>query len=415
MWRTLISVTAALALVGLASGDVGGGPSSHFGTDADGWSTWGDGTTFWDSIDAEHDGAIVFDDWDSGEGGAIAPAKFLGDLRPYDGGELQYDLLHVSSNGQSMSVHYGAVELTGAGTTLMVDPVPQGMFPPVGWTPVRVPMTAAAWGTDQATWSAVLADVTQIFVHLDPQVDVYDQAALDDFAIGWPIPEPPVPQFMATPLSGLAPLTVTFANTSTGEANSWYWEFGDGQVSTERTPRHVFSQPGVYDVTLSASGPGGTAGLQKTAMIRVHAPAEPRRLALATNLRKAGRDRLKLTLRMNLPDGFTPKGAVIDVDVVGVTDTLVVGRRGVAKGALGKGALRYNRRGGFWQFTMTAKRGDFHGAWATHGLQNADIPEPGLDIRVPVLVVIGENSFMAEPLLTCLAQRDLGGTAKLRK
>ncbi len=63
--------------------------------------------------------------------------------------------------------------------------------------------------------------------------------------------------------SGMAPLTVTFTNTSGGQASGWQWDFGDGSGSTLQSPSHVYTTPGRYTVVLTASGPGGS--VSKTA------------------------------------------------------------------------------------------------------------------------------------------------------
>ncbi len=39
--------------------------------------------------------------------------------------------------------------------------------------------------------------------------------------------------------------------------NSWYWDFGDGSVSNERNPTHVYNTCGVYDVTLIVKNQDG--------------------------------------------------------------------------------------------------------------------------------------------------------------
>jgi PKD repeat protein len=70
--------------------------------------------------------------------------------------------------------------------------------------------------------------------------------------------EPPVADFSGTPTTGMRPLRVEFIDLSTGVINSYYWEFGDGQVSTEQSPKHDYHLPGDYTVTLTATGPGGT-------------------------------------------------------------------------------------------------------------------------------------------------------------
>lgn len=70
--------------------------------------------------------------------------------------------------------------------------------------------------------------------------------------------EPPEAQFSAAPSSGAYPLEVTFTNSSSGAAES-YWEFGDGtaNTSTAESPVHVFAEQGTYTVTLTISSAQG--------------------------------------------------------------------------------------------------------------------------------------------------------------
>ncbi|WP_232468286.1 PKD domain-containing protein [Alkalitalea saponilacus] len=60
------------------------------------------------------------------------------------------------------------------------------------------------------------------------------------------------------PVSGCPPLTVEFRN-NTVDANTFLWEFGDGRMSQEAEPVHVFRTPGAYNVRLTATGPGGVS------------------------------------------------------------------------------------------------------------------------------------------------------------
>ncbi len=69
---------------------------------------------------------------------------------------------------------------------------------------------------------------------------------------------PPVAGFTATPTTGVAPLDVDFTNTTTGSADTWFWDFGDGGTSTLADPSYTYASPGMFSVALTASGPGGS-------------------------------------------------------------------------------------------------------------------------------------------------------------
>jgi len=56
--------------------------------------------------------------------------------------------------------------------------------------------------------------------------------------------------FTGSPLSGSAPLTVVFTDTSAGNPIAWLWDFGDGGTETTRNPVHTYEEAGTYTVTL---------------------------------------------------------------------------------------------------------------------------------------------------------------------
>lgn len=56
--------------------------------------------------------------------------------------------------------------------------------------------------------------------------------------------------------TGCAPLTVQFANQPQGNY-TWFWEFGDGNTSTQQLPVHNYANQGVYPVKLTATGSNG--------------------------------------------------------------------------------------------------------------------------------------------------------------
>ena len=48
-----------------------------------------------------------------------------------------------------------------------------------------------------------------------------------------------------------APVTIQFNNTST-DADEYLWDFGDGGVSTEQSPKHQYKAAGTYSISLVA-------------------------------------------------------------------------------------------------------------------------------------------------------------------
>jgi YVTN family beta-propeller protein len=79
----------------------------------------------------------------------------------------------------------------------------------------------------------------------------------------------PAISFSATPTSGNSPLTVSFTDQSTGSPNSWNWNFGDGNTSTERNPVHTYNKTGQYSVTLTESNENGVEAITKFGYIAV--------------------------------------------------------------------------------------------------------------------------------------------------
>ncbi|NLH50516.1 MAG: PKD domain-containing protein [Myxococcales bacterium] len=87
----------------------------------------------------------------------------------------------------------------------------------------------------------------------DPGADI-------DAIEAYPVCDAPAADFTATPLQGDAPLIVDFqglVSADQGCLSAVTWDFGDGGSSAETSPTHTYTQPGVYTVTLTASGPGG--------------------------------------------------------------------------------------------------------------------------------------------------------------
>ncbi|HRZ83137.1 MAG TPA: PKD domain-containing protein, partial [Candidatus Hydrogenedentes bacterium] len=89
-------------------------------------------------------------------------------------------------------------------------------------------------------------------------------------------PGGPAADFTAYPTTGKGPLTVQFANLSTaGSAGitQWAWTFGDGQTSTEQSPRHTYGAQGSFPVTLTVTDANAnTSQVTKVNYVVVSAP-----------------------------------------------------------------------------------------------------------------------------------------------
>lgn len=64
-------------------------------------------------------------------------------------------------------------------------------------------------------------------------------------------------QFVLDTLNN-SPNTYYFTDISQGNPQNWLWNFGDGQVSLEQNPIHVYEQEGSYEVCLTISSDNGT-------------------------------------------------------------------------------------------------------------------------------------------------------------
>lgn len=53
--------------------------------------------------------------------------------------------------------------------------------------------------------------------------------------------------------------TIAFRDTSTGVPNSWFWDFGDGFISTVQNPTHKYAKAGRYRVTFTAGNAGSSS------------------------------------------------------------------------------------------------------------------------------------------------------------
>ncbi len=100
---------------------------------------------------------------------------------------------------------------------------------------------------------------------------------------------PPTADFTASPLSGTAPLSVQFNDSSTGSPTSWNWSFGDDTwfnttVAEERNTTHSYSNSGSYTAKLTVANDYGTDTTDPGTTITVNEAGTPPIAVFTTNV-----------------------------------------------------------------------------------------------------------------------------------
>jgi len=74
----------------------------------------------------------------------------------------------------------------------------------------------------------------------------------------------------ASPSQGMAPLTVNFSGSASGGSGGYvyYWDFGDGSMTTGQTQQHVYPQLGIYSAILTVED-SATATATTSVLVQV--------------------------------------------------------------------------------------------------------------------------------------------------
>ncbi|MBD3343555.1 MAG: DUF5107 domain-containing protein, partial [Chitinivibrionales bacterium] len=110
---------------------------------------------------------------------------------------------------------------------------------------------------------------------LKDDVPARDSASVIPLYVGTP-PDSPIVDFSADQTSGFAPHTVIFSATIRGgPVDTLKWDFSDGTTDTGSVVSHTYTANGLYTVSLTAVGAGGTVIESKTDYITVHTNSAP--------------------------------------------------------------------------------------------------------------------------------------------
>ena len=176
-----------------------------------------------------------------------------------------YDEIKSTGRLKCVLVLFFVLLLFGSASYVTAAPVASFIRSPAsGNAPLGVQFTDTSTGGPMINWTWYFQDGT-------PPVTVQNASHLFETAgsynvnmVVWNVSETssaqnivnvfPLAQFTATTTTGYAPLTVQFTDTSFGNPDQWFWQFGDqGITNTSRNPAHTFLKSGVYTVNLTST------------------------------------------------------------------------------------------------------------------------------------------------------------------
>ena len=209
---------------------------------------------------------------------AMTPTKAARFIRLRIMGGLALALLSAASAfGQTITT----VSPTSAaqGTSVTVTFTLSGNVPPAG-----APVTSASLGTISGTSlthssqylvtglftvpaNAALGwqDATVVFTPPTGSPITFSKTAAFQITAGSGV----AAGFTGTPRIGVAPLTVSFTDASTGTITNRLWSFGDGTTGADVNPAHTYTNVGSYNVSLTVFGTDGSNQVVRSSYITV--------------------------------------------------------------------------------------------------------------------------------------------------
>ncbi|MFZ6051666.1 T9SS type A sorting domain-containing protein [Halocola ammonii] len=144
---------------------------------------------------------------------------------------------------------------------------------PLGEEDIEVQFNFTGGNADQVTWDFDDGQTGEGFnvAHLFTEPGVYqvtvtacntacEPLECDEETITINVSEelPLAAEFFIDPSeSGCTGNAVTFSDQSTGDPETWLWDFGDGSTSEAQNPFHIYNEPGDYTVTLTVTDDTG--------------------------------------------------------------------------------------------------------------------------------------------------------------
>lgn len=171
-----------------------------------------------------------------------------GDIVHYDSGIQNYWYYLLVNGGSGTNDIGNNFNVTGIGMTDAMA---------ITYRNLTVYLTPNSTFADAATYAEQSA--IDLFGQCSPQ-QIATANAWYAVGVGNPFSGIVTADFMTVPsVSCSSPATISFINTG-WNGTAWQWNFGDAGTSTLQSPSHTYLSPGVYNVTLIATGSGNCVG-----------------------------------------------------------------------------------------------------------------------------------------------------------
>ncbi len=134
------------------------------------------------------------------------------------------------------------------------------------WHSFGIPIEQTDWTIESGDWTSLISFITDIQLAAE-FINGGEIIGIDNFCIS---NLPPVSGFKSDKTFIFTGDAVQFQDQSTSAPQSWYWDFGDTETSTEVNPLHQYSVSGIYTVTLTTTNYFGNSTETKTDLIEVY-------------------------------------------------------------------------------------------------------------------------------------------------
>jgi hypothetical protein len=205
------------------------------------------------------------------------------------------------------------------------------------------------------------------------------------------------------------------ATEPNGGTLNYTWMFGDDATSS---PTQVGTASYVYTAncgpyTASVTVDDGTYSTNASFTVAIACQLTVSQLQGTLNFAKTNADTATIKATFALPADFSFTGQLVTLNIGGAQTSFTMDSKGRGLNGLSRfNKPSFNKKTGLWTFNAMLRNGSWHTPWAAYGLINATILKPGVSVTPPVILVIGDESFMAIPTRQYTSQAGKSGRTR---